>query len=158
MNPLQLIPHRNVWKHRFLAILCGNLLLLSANYVTAADSTMGGKINIDAKSFRCMTKMTKAGQFYVDNFLGNLDATLAIANSKTGGKYPPGSVIQLVPTEVMVKRETGFNSVTHDWEFFELDVSKHGFENPEKGVCRSRQSLWRKLLWLATSRLARSGI
>jgi len=133
MNPLQLIPHRNVWKHRFLAILCGNLLLLSANYVTAADSTMGGKINIDAKSFRCMTKMTKAGQFYVDNLLGNLDVTLAIANSKTGGKYPPGSVIQLVPTEVMVKRETGFNSVTHDWEFFELDVSKDGSKIRKRG-------------------------
>jgi hypothetical protein len=140
--PLPLLPHRNalgigrqsnLWKHRILAILCGNLLLLSANYVTAADSTMEGKINIDAKSFRCMTKMTKVGQFYVDNLLGNLDATLAIANSTTGGKYPPGSVIQLVPTEVMVKRETGFNPVTHDWEFFELDVSKDGSKIRKRG-------------------------
>jgi hypothetical protein len=68
---------------------------------------MEGKIHVDAKSFRCMTEMTKVRQFYVDNLLGNLDATLAIANSTTCGKYPPGSVIQLVPTEVMVKRETG---------------------------------------------------
>jgi hypothetical protein len=30
----------------------------------------------------------------------------------------------LIPTEAMVKREKGFNPVTHDWEFFELDVSK----------------------------------
>jgi hypothetical protein len=28
---------------------------------------------------------------------------------------------QLVPTEVMVQREKGFNAATRDWEFFELD-------------------------------------
>jgi hypothetical protein len=49
-----------------------------------------------------------------------------VARSKTGGVYPPGSVVQLVPTEVMVKQPVGFNAVTRDWEFFELDVSKSG--------------------------------
>jgi hypothetical protein len=36
---------------------------------------------------------------YVDNLLGDLDATLAVATSATGGVYPPGSVVQaaLVP-------------------------------------------------------------
>src|SRR5271163_2332164 len=37
-----------------------------------------------------------------------------------------GSVLQLVPTEVMVKREKGYNVATRDWEFFELDVSPAG--------------------------------
>ena len=63
--------------------------------------------------------MTHVRQFYVENLLGNLDATLAVANSATGGTYPPGSVIQLVPGEAMVKRDKGFNAVTRDWEFFE---------------------------------------
>jgi hypothetical protein len=44
-----------------------------------------------------------------------------------------GSVLQLVPTEVMVKREKGFNPVTKDWEFFELDVSKNGSEIRTRG-------------------------
>jgi len=70
--------------------------------------------------------MTHVRQFYVDNLLGNLDATLAVANSTTGGTYPTGTVIQLVPTEAMVKRDKGFNHVIHDWEFFDLDVSKDG--------------------------------
>ena len=39
------------------------------------------------------------------------------------GIYPVGSVLQLVPNEVMVKREKGFNAVTHDWEFFDLNIS-----------------------------------
>jgi hypothetical protein len=77
--------------------------------------------------------MTHVRQFYVDNLLGNLDATLAAANSATGGAYPPGTVIQLVLTEAMVKRDKGFNPITHDWEFFELDVSKDGTEIRKRG-------------------------
>ena len=93
------------------AILCGVALLLSAGLVSAQ--------NIDAKSFRRITKMTHVRQFYVDNLLGNLDATLAVANSATGGTYPADSVIQLILGEAMVKRDKGFNPVTKDWEFFE---------------------------------------
>src|SRR5437016_1386239 len=79
--------------------LCGIGLLLSVGFVNAMD--------IDAKSFRCITKMTPVRQFYVDNLQGNLDGTLAAANSATGAVYPPGSVIQLIPGEAMVKRDRG---------------------------------------------------
>jgi hypothetical protein len=91
------------------------------------------KVHVDDRSFRCMTEMTPVRQFYVDNLLGNLNATLAVAKSETGGTYPPGSVVQLVPTEVMVKHEAGFSPVTRDWEFFELDVSKDGSKIRKRG-------------------------
>ncbi|MBX3705670.1 MAG: hypothetical protein KF911_03470 [Pseudomonadales bacterium] len=81
---------------------------------------------ISAETFGCIRDMTPVRGFYVDNLDGNLEATLAVANSPTGGVYPPGSVVQLVPTEVMVKREAGFSPATRDWEFFELDVSAEG--------------------------------
>src|SRR5262249_27240739 len=96
------------------AIMYGVALLLSVG--------LGNAMDIDAKSFRCITKMTPVRQFYVDNLQGNLDATLAATNSRTETMYPPGSVIQLIPGEAMVKRDKGFNTATHDWEFFELDV------------------------------------
>jgi hypothetical protein len=112
-------------------VLCGIVLSLSAGVGGAEESADNG--GIDTESFRCITEMTHVRQFYVDNLLGNLDATLAVANSPTGGTYPPGSVIQLVPTEAMVKRDKGFNPVTHDWEFFELDVSKDGTEIRKRG-------------------------
>ena len=115
------------------AILCGIIFSLSVGVGSAEYSAVQGKGQIDAKSFRCITEMTHVRQFYVDNLLGNLEATLAVANSATGGTYPPGTVIQLVPTEVMVKRDKGFNPVTHDWEFFELDVSKDGTEIRKRG-------------------------
>jgi len=111
---------------RFSAIMAGVALLLSTH--------SGNAIDIDAKSFRCITKMTPVRQFYVDNLQGNLDATLAAANSPTGAVYPPGSVIQLIPGEAMVKQDKGFNAATHDWEFFELDVSKDGTQIRKRGA------------------------
>jgi hypothetical protein len=111
----------------------GSLFLLAAGAVGAADSAINSKVNVDAKSFRCITEMTRVRHFYVDNLLGRVDATVAVANSATGGTYPVGSVIQLVPGEAMVKRDEGFNPVTHDWEFFELDVSSDGTQIRKRG-------------------------
>jgi hypothetical protein len=99
-------------------------LLLGPTVATPASAP--GPLSISEKSFRCMTEMTHIGHFYVDNLIGNLDGTVRVAESTSGGVYPVGSVLQLVPTEVMVKREKGFNAATHDWEFFELDVSPSG--------------------------------
>ena len=106
----------------------GAAVLLVVGLAEAADATV-----IDATSFRCITAMTPVRQFYVDNLRGDLAATVAAANSATGAVYPPGSVIQLIPGEAMVKREKGFNVATRDWEFFELDVSTDGTQIRKRG-------------------------
>lgn len=108
---------RNTPTFAFGLIAC--LGLLVAARAQSADS-------ITAETFGCIRDMTPVRGFYVDNLDGDLEATLAVANSLAGGVYPPGSVVQLVPTEVMVKRSSGFNAATRDWEFFELDVSPQG--------------------------------
>lgn len=90
-------------------------------------------VEISSESFRCIKEMTPAGRFYVDNIAGDLESTLAVAKSKTGGTYPPGSVVQLFPNEAMVKHESGFSPITKDWEFFELDVDKNGTTIRKRG-------------------------
>ena len=110
-------------KERITATLWSVALLLSPGLGLATD--------IDASSFRCITTVR---QFYVDNLQGSLDATLVAANSPRAAVYPPGSVIQLIPSEAMVKRDRGFNAATHDWEFFELDVSKDGTRISKRGT------------------------
>ncbi len=90
-------------------------------------------VAVTATSFKCLSDMTPVRGFFVDNLSGNLQATLEVAKSTRGGVYPPGSVVQLVPTEVMVKREPGFSPVTRDWEFFELDVSDKGSHIRKRG-------------------------
>ena len=98
-----------------------------------ADEEPVNEVQVTADSFDCLADMTPVRHFYVDNLLGDLDATLAIGNSEEGGKYPPGSVVQLVPTEVMVKHGEGWNLATRDWEFFELDVSENGSSIRNRG-------------------------
>lgn len=90
-------------------------------------------LTIDADTFKCLDDMTKVRHFFVDNLLGDLQSTLAIAESTEGGVYPPGSVVQLVPTEVMIKHGEGWNAATRDWEFFELDVSADGSSIRNRG-------------------------
>jgi hypothetical protein len=109
-------------------LIFGAAVLFSFGPGEAADTNV-----IDATSFRCITSMTPVRQFYVDNLGGDLAATVAAANSATGAVYPPGSVIQLIPGEAMVKREKGFNPATRDWEFFELDVSKNSTQIRKRG-------------------------
>lgn len=117
--------------HARRMLLAGTLLVGSA-VATPAD-VQPPAASISEKSFRCVTEMTHIGHFYVDNLVGNLKGTVQVAESTTGGVYPAGSVLQLVPTEVMVKREKGFNAATHDWEFFELDVSPNGSTIRKRG-------------------------
>ena len=109
-------------------VLAAAVLTTAAPAAPAAAGAVGadGKITVTDKSFGCMTQLKPVRGFFVGNLLGDEQGTLKVALSKTGGVYPPGSVVQLVPTEVMVKQPVGFNAVTRDWEFFELDVSKSG--------------------------------
>lgn len=83
-------------------------------------------VEITDKDFVCIRDMQAVRGMYIGNLLGNIDASIAVANSKQGGVYPPGTVVQIVPAEAMVKREPGFNPATNDWEFFLLDVSEEG--------------------------------
>lgn len=91
------------------------------------------ELTVGADDFRCLDDMTRVRHFFVDNLLGDVDATIEVASSTDGGTYPPGSVVQLVPTEVMVKHRAGWNAATRDWEFFELDVSADGSSIRNRG-------------------------
>jgi len=85
--------------HRGACFAIGSALL---GFAAAADR----QIAIDDSSFKCIRDMRAVRHFYVDNMLGNVDATVAVAQ-KGSGDYPVGSVLQLVPNEVMVKQPKG---------------------------------------------------
>lgn len=57
------------------------------------------------------------------NPLGAQDRAVDHARQKNLGAYPIGTVIQLFPDEVSVKRGRGFSPETNDWEFLIVDVS-----------------------------------
>jgi hypothetical protein len=102
--------------------------------VLVDDSNTAEKtVEITGEDFGCIRDMQSVRGMYVGNLLGNIDATEAVANSEEGGAYPPGTVIQIVPGEAMVKREAGFNATTSDWEFFTLAVSAAGSKIASRG-------------------------
>lgn len=94
----------------------------------SSDSGSNAALDYDptADDFKCISDGTKVRNFYITNGVGNLTETLAVANSTTGGRYPVGTVIQLVPFEAMVKRKVGFSAVSNDWEFFSLAPAATG--------------------------------
>jgi hypothetical protein len=62
---------------------------------------------VSESSFRCIRDMTQVRGIFVDNLLGDVAATVAVAQSPTGGTYPPGSLVQVIPTTAMVKHQPG---------------------------------------------------
>ncbi|MCB1690736.1 MAG: hypothetical protein KDI33_19720 [Halioglobus sp.] len=109
---------------RTLLPLIATLILPGISPVSAAPGMT--PVDVQADSFGCIRDMEPVRHFYVSNLLGDTAATVAAANAPEGAPYPVGSVVQLVPTEAMVKREQGFSPVTNDWEFFELQVTEEG--------------------------------
>ena len=98
-------------------------LLVSCSSEKAQTSAV---MEITAESFQCIRDLTPVRRFFVGNLSGDLEGTLKAANAENGAVYPPGSIIQLVPGEAMVKREAGYSAASKDWEFFELDVAAEG--------------------------------
>ena len=81
-----------------------------------------------ASDFDCLrnSEWTTVGIARYKNVRGHAAEALAVARSDDGGTLPVGTIVQLVPSEAMVKRGGGFNAASHDWEFFSLGVSDAG--------------------------------
>ncbi len=92
------------------------------------------EIPVNKDTFVCLKKMHQVRSFFVGNLLGHLEDTIAVANQPEGKSYPPGSIVQLIPTEVMIKHHKGWNKSTNDWEFFELIVSEEGSKIKVRGT------------------------
>jgi hypothetical protein len=104
----------------------GGEIANSAGATAAAADAGSEDLDMKASDFECLKNWTKIREFRITNKRGHMDQALAVANSRVGGVYPVGTVIQLVPFEAMVKRAVGFNAATQDWEFFSLDTSAAG--------------------------------
>jgi hypothetical protein len=93
-------------------------------------------ILVTEDTFVCLKKMHPVRGFFVGNLLDKLDDTVAAAMQPEGAPYPPGSIVQLIPAEVMIKHYKGWSAKTNDWEFFELDVSDEGSKIKVRGATR----------------------
>jgi hypothetical protein len=100
----------------------------------AVPTTAPPDVEVTAASFRSLHHLTPVRGFFVGNLLGDVAGSLRVARAPDGGAYPPGTVLQLIPTEAMVKHRPGFDATTHDWEFFSLAVSPSGTKILRRGA------------------------
>ena len=127
-------PRKKPYKQAVPIIL---LVISSAVLFACGDNgteIINEDLNMTAADFECILRWEKVRNFYITNKVGNLEAALEVANSHDGGTYPPGTIIQLIPTEAMVKRIRDWNSTTNDWEFFQLNVTAEGTEIISRGA------------------------
>jgi hypothetical protein len=87
-----------------------------------------------AADFVNISRMTRVGDHFIGSLNGHLDEALAVARNPKDAVYPVGTVIQLIPTEAMVKRHQGYSPSTGDWQFFSLKVSPTGTEILSSGA------------------------
>ena len=67
-------------------LLCFSLTAISQSNSQDQDK----QLEVTEDLFKCLTEMTRSstGAFFVDNMLGDIGATLAVANSESSGEYP----------------------------------------------------------------------
>ncbi|HHZ88134.1 MAG TPA: hypothetical protein EYN73_09190 [Chromatiaceae bacterium] len=133
---------------KYIALLfCSCLLTCGGCMITNEDEKSPSPVQQDSPdpnkeilvtedTFVCLEKMHPVRGFFVGNLLDKLDDTVAAAMQPEGAPYPPGSIVQLIPTEVMIKHFKGWSTKTNDWEFFELDVSDEGSKIKVRGTTR----------------------
>jgi hypothetical protein len=108
---------------------------------TADDGTALADFEPTAEDFVCIKELGHfTGRYWVGNLLGDLQASIDVAESPTGGTFPPGTVIQLVPQEAMVKRAPGWDAQTNDWEFFFLEASADGTTIVTRGAAETENA------------------
>lgn len=134
-----------VYTKYVILLFCSWLLTAGGCMTTNADEELpssvqqdppdpGKAIPVTGDTFVCLKKLHPVRGFFVDNLLGKLDDTLAAATQPEGATYPPGSIVQLIPDEAMIKHHRGWSTETNDWEFFALDVSKEGTKIKARGT------------------------
>src|ERR1700758_2522187 len=96
----------------------------------SADSVV-----ITEKSFGCVLDLPKVRNTRIQNPDPEKlkEAIRIFRDSVPDRDYPRGTILQLIPTEAMVKRDRAAFPKTNGWEFFALNVSPGGTTIQERG-------------------------
>ena len=122
-----------------LFVACGGSGRTAAPTTTSSAATTSTTaplrdVTPTAADFVNINRMTRVGEHFIASLNGHLEEALAVARNPRDAVYPVGTVLQLIPTEAMVKRREGYSPSTGDWEFFSLHVSPTGTEIQSSGA------------------------
>lgn len=91
-------------------------------------------IVVTGADFECLNNWDLIDNLAITNIADNLNKALLLANDpQPGMQYPLGTIVQLFPTEAMVKRAPGYDPENNDWEYLKLYVDAEGTIIRERG-------------------------
>ncbi len=92
-------------------------------------------VAITEKSFGCILELPKVRNTRIQNPDPEKlrEAIRIFRDSVPNKEYPTGTVLQLIPTEAMVKHDRAAFPKTNGWEFFALKVSAGGTTILDRG-------------------------
>src|SRR5579863_9280514 len=97
-------------------------------FLSLAVALSAGDLVITEKSFGCVLDLPQVRNTRIQNpDPAKLKEAIRIFRDSVPNKdYPTGTVLQLIPTEAMVKHDRAAFPNTNGWEFFALKVSSDG--------------------------------
>src|SRR3974390_349032 len=90
---------------------------------------------ITEKSFGCVLNLPKVRNTRIQNPVPEKlkEAIRIFKDSVPDKEYPTGTILQLIPTEAMVKHDRAAFPNTNGWEFFALEVTAAGTKILDRG-------------------------
>jgi len=101
-----------------MALLFAGVLAMPAD---AGDKRSAKTFQVQPEDLDCIVGWQQVRNFRITNVLGKNKLKKAIkVAERQRGRYPVGTIIQLIPFEVMVKHRRKFSPETSGWEFLTL--------------------------------------
>ena len=98
-------------------------------------SSLADDIVVSEQTFSCILDWPKIRNTHITNADPDKlkEAIRIFRDSVANTEYPVGTILQLIPSEAMVKHPRGTFAKTNGWEFFSLDVSTAETRISERG-------------------------
>jgi len=127
--------HRIAFVSRMAISTLKRSALLTAVSLCMVCSVLADDITVSEQSFSCINDWPKIRNTHIYNAdPAKLNEAVRIfRDSVSDTEYPVGTILQLIPTEAMVKHSRGTFPKSNDWEFFSLDLSAAGTKISERG-------------------------
>ena len=92
-------------------------------------------IVVSEQTFSCILDWPKVRNTYINNADPEKlkEAIRIFRDDISDTEYPLGTILQVIPSEAMVKHQRGTFAKTNDWELFALDVSAAGTKITDRG-------------------------
>ena len=104
-------------------------------WISMAATLSADDLAITEKSFGCLLDLPKVRNTRIQNPdpVKLREAIRIFKDSVPDKEYPTGTVLQLIPTEAMVKHDRAAFPKSNGWEFFALKVSADGTTILDRG-------------------------